>query len=296
MDRMKFQRSHVSIFLSYYKPHLHLFLLDMACALGIALIDLAFPYLSRLSMQELLPQNLFGAFFGVMGCLLAAYLLRAGMYYIVTYLGHMMGVLIEADIRRDLFGHMQNLSFSFYDKNRTGQLMSRATTDLFEITELAHHGPEDLFISSVTLLGAFCIMLTIRWELALIVFAVVPLFLIFTIFQRRRMSEASLEVKKKLAGINGELESSISGMRTAKAFANEGAEIHKFESSNDQFRGAKRGYYQAMWIYHSGMELAMGVMPVLVIAAGGFFLRRRRLVFYWIIVAVLCQTRERCAK
>ncbi|OUN98747.1 MULTISPECIES: ABC transporter ATP-binding protein [unclassified Pseudoflavonifractor] len=269
---MKFQRSHVSIFLSYYKPHLHLFLLDMACALGIALIDLAFPYLSRLSMQELLPQNLFGAFFGVMGCLLAAYLLRAGMYYIVTYLGHMMGVLIEADIRRDLFGHMQNLSFSFYDKNRTGQLMSRATTDLFEITELAHHGPEDLFISVITLGGAFCLMLTIQWKLALIVFAVVPLFVIFTIFQRRRMMKASVQVKQNMAGINGQLESSISGMRTAKAFANEEQENRKFQQSNNQFKGAKRDYYKAMATYMAGLEFALPAMNVLTITAGGWFI------------------------
>ena len=272
MDRMKFQRSHVSIFLSYYKPHLHLFLLDMACALGIALIDLAFPYLSRLSMQELLPQNLFGAFFGVMGCLLAAYLLRAGMYYIVTYLGHMMGVLIEADIRRDLFGHMQNLSFSFYDKNRTGQLMSRATTDLFEITELAHHGPEDLFISVITLGGAFCLMLSIQWKLALIVFAVVPLFVLFTIFQRRRMMKASVQVKQNMAGINGQLESSISGMRTAKAFANEEQENRKFQQSNNQFKGAKRDYYKAMATYMAGLEFALPAMNVLTITAGGWFI------------------------
>ena len=272
MDRMKFQRSHVSIFLSYYKPHLHLFLLDMACALGIALIDLAFPYLSRLSMQQLLPANLFGAFFAVMGCLLAAYLLRAGMYYIVTYLGHMMGVLIEADIRRDLFGHMQNLSFSFYDKNRTGQLMSRATNDLFEITELAHHGPEDLFISVITLGGAFCLMLTIQWKLALIVFAVVPLFVLFTIFQRRRMMKASVQVKQNMAGINGQLESSISGMRTAKAFANEEQENRKFQQSNNQFKGAKRDYYKAMATYMAGLEFALPAMNVLTITAGGWFI------------------------
>ena len=272
MDRMKFQRSHVSIFLSYYKPHLHLFLLDMACALGIALIDLAFPYLSRLSMQELLPQNLFGAFFGVMGCLLAAYLLRAGMYYIVTYLGHMMGVLIEADIRRDLFGHMQNLSFSFYDKNRTGQLMSRASTCLFEVAERAHRGPEDLFISVITLGGAFCLMLTIQWKLALIVFAVVPLFVIFTIFQRRRMMKASVQVKQNMAGINGQLESSISGMRTAKAFANEEQENRKFQQSNNQFKGAKRDYYKAMATYMAGLEFALPAMNVLTITAGGWFI------------------------
>ena len=184
---------------------------------------------------------------------------------------------MEADIRRDLFSHMQDLSFSFYDKNRTGQLMSRVTGDLFEITELAHHGPEDLFISSITILGAFCVMLTIRWELALIVFAVIPLFILFTTLCRKRMMRASTEVKAKLAGINGEVESSISGMRTAKAFANEAAESAKFDQANDQFRGAKRGYYRAMAFYQSGMEFFMGILSVVVIAFGGFLLMRGRM-------------------
>ncbi len=287
MDHQKFQKSHVAIFLSYYKPHLHLFLLDMACALGIALIDLAFPYVSRLSMQELLPQNLFGAFFAVMACLLLAYLLRAGMYYIVTYLGHMMGVLIEADIRRDLFGHMQNLSFSFYDKNRTGQLMSRATNDLFEITELAHHGPEDLFISVITLGGAFCLMLSIQWKLALIVFAVVPLFVLFTIFQRRRMMKASVQVKQNMAGINGQLESSISGMRTAKAFANEEQENRKFQQSNNQFKGAKRDYYKAMATYMAGLEFALPAMNVLTITAGGWFILQGEMTYIDLVTFAL---------
>ena len=268
------QRGMLYIFASYYKPHWKLFALDMACALVICVIDLTFPLVSRMSMQQLLPAQAYRAFFVVMALMAAAYVLKGGMYFIVTYWGHLLGVHIEADIRADLFSHMQRLSFSFYDKNRTGQLMSRVTGDLFEISELAHHGPEDFFISTVTIVGAFCVMLTIRWELALIVFAVIPLFVLFTAIQRKRMAEASREVKVKLAGINGEVESSISGMRTAKAFANETAEIRKFEVSNDAFRGAKRGYYRAMAIYQSGMEFAMGILSVLVIAAGGVFIMR----------------------
>lgn len=274
MNAKRFQRGYIPIFLSYYKPHLKWFILDMCCALGIALVDLAFPYTSRMALNELLPKNLFGAFFAVMAILLAAYALRAGMQYIVTYFGHMMGVLIEADIRRDLFHHMQDLSFSFYDKNRTGQLMSRATNDLFEITELAHHGPEDLFISLVTLVGAFCLMCGIQWKLSIVVFAVVPIFVLFTIFQRRRMMKASVQVKQNMAGINGQLESSISGMRTAKAFANEDQENEKFRQSNEQFKGAKRGYYQAMAVYSAGLEFALPVMNVLTIAVGGFLIMR----------------------
>lgn len=277
MSDRKFQRSHLAIFLSYYKPHLGLFILDMICALGIALVDLAFPYLSRYAMNELLPHSLLRAFFALMLILLAAYALRAVMQYIVTFYGHLMGVRIEADIRRDVFGHMQDLSFSFYDKNRTGQLMSRATTDLFEITELAHHGPEDLFISCVTLIGAFIMMLKIQWRLALIVFAVVPVFVLFTVLQRRRMVQASVDVKRRMAGINGELESSISGMRTAKAFANEDKEIEKFEAGNRKFLTAKRNYYKAMGIYHAGLEFALPIMSVLVIAAGGLFIMQGRM-------------------
>ena len=287
MASNRFRRGYVSIFLSYYKPHLGLFILDMCCALGIALVDLAFPWASREAMNKLLPQSLYAAFFTVMGLLLAAYALRSVMYFVVTYWGHMMGVRIEADIRRDLFGHMQDLSFSFYDKNRTGQLMSRATNDLFEITELAHHGPEDLFISAVTLIGAFCLMVRIQWKLALIVFAVVPIFIVFTIVQRRRMMKASVEVKQTMAGINGQLESSISGMRTAKAFASEDQEDEKFRASNEQFKGAKRGYYQAMATYHAGLEFVLPVMNVLTVAAGGFFIMRGELDFVDLVTFTL---------
>ena len=268
------RRGYLRIFASYYRPHWKLFALDMVCALFICIVDLAFPYFSRLAMKDLLPEKLFGTFFAVMAVLAAAYVLKGVFYYIVTYWGHLLGVRMEADIRRDLFTHMQKLSFSFYDKNRTGQLMSRVTGDLFEITELAHHGPEDLFISSVTILGAFCIMLTIQWQLALIVFAVIPLFVLFTALSRKKMMQASTEVKAKLAGINGEVESSISGMRTAKAFANEEAESAKFNAANDQFRGAKRGYYRTMAFYQSGMEFFMGILSVLVIAFGGFLIMR----------------------
>lgn len=287
MHSQRFQRGYVPIFLSYYKPHMKLFILDMCCALGIALVDLAFPAASRQALNELLPKNLYAAFFAVMAILLAAYALRSVMYFIVTYWGHMMGVRIEADIRRDLFSHMQDLSFSFYDKNRTGQLMSRATTDLFEITELAHHGPEDLFISAVTLTGAFCMMMRIQWKLALVVFAVVPIFVGFTIIQRRRMMKASVRQKQTMAGINGQLESAISGMRTAKAFASEGQEEEKFRAANEQFKGAKRDYYQAMATYHAGLEFALPAMNVLTVAAGGFFIMRGEMDFVDLVAFTL---------
>lgn len=273
------ERGYLSLFASYYRPHMALFLLDMICALGIAAVDLSFPQVSRWAMQTLLPDRLFVTFFAVMAILILAYVLKAGLSFIVTYWGHLMGVRIEADIRRDLFAHMQTLSFSFYDKNRTGHLMSRVTGDLFEIAELAHHGPEDMFISAVTLLGAFVVMLNMQWKLALAVFVVVPVFLLFSVFQRKRMMRSSTQVKQKLAGINGEVESCISGMRTAKAFANEDTERAKFEAANDRYRNAKRGYYRTMAIYFSGMEFAMGILPVLVIAYGGILIMQGEMDF-----------------
>lgn len=279
MTRERKGGGYLRIFASYYKPHRKLFFLDMSCALCICVVDLLFPIVSRYSMQQLLPDKLFVSFFLVMAALAGAYVLKGLFYYVVTYWGHLLGVRMEADIRRDLFSHMQDLSFSFYDKNRTGQLMSRVTGDLFEITELAHHGPEDLFISSVTIVGAFCIMLTIQWQLALVVVGVIPLFIFFTALSRKRMMRASTEVKAKLAGINGEVESSLSGMRTAKAFANEAAESRKFDAANDQFRGAKRGYYKAMAFYQSGMEFFMGLLSVLVIAIGGFLIMQGKMDF-----------------
>ena len=288
MTREKMKRkSTLAIFVSYYKPHLKIFVLDLFCALMISLIDLAFPYLSRYSLQTLLPENRYTTFFVVMAILVGAYLLHSGFNYIVTYWGHLLGVRIEADIRRDLFTHMQSLPFSFYDKNQTGYLISRVTNDLFEITELAHHGPEDLFISLVTLIGSMTIMLTIRWELALAVFIIVPLFLVFTVLLRKRLNRVSMGVKQKLAVINGEVGSSISGMRTAKAFANEETELNKFNRANHQFRSSKDDYYAAMATYHSVLNFALVIMPVVVIALGGYMIMQDKMDYIDLITFTL---------
>ena len=219
---MKFYQEHglLRIFLSYFKPHKKLFALDMTCALLVAVIDLAFPLVSRNAMNELLPQNAFGTFFAVMGIMAAAYLLRAILQYVICYWGHTFGIRVEADIRRDLFRHMQSLGYEFYDRNRTGQLMSRLTSDLFEITELAHHGPEDLIISLLTIIGAMVVMFAIEWRLALTVSIILPILLIVVIVRRRKMSAASKNVKARIAVINSEIESSLSGIRTSMAFAN----------------------------------------------------------------------------
>ena len=258
--------------MSYVAGHKKLFAIDMGCALLVSVIDLAFPYVSRISMNSLLPNRLFAMFFTVMGIMVAAYVIKAALYYIITVVGHRMGVLIEADMRRDVFTHMQDLSCSFYDKNRTGVLMSRITSDLFEITELSHHGPENILICTLTIVGALAVMFTMEWRLALTLAIVLPLCLWFTLSQRVRMKKANIEVKKKTADIYAAIESSISGIRTAKAFANEEQERGKFDEANAMFKGAKVEYYRTMGLFQSGMDFTCCIAQVLVITVGGFLI------------------------
>lgn len=264
------QKSPLRIFLSYFKPHRRLFIMDLACALVISLIDLAFPYVSRWCMYELLPQSAYRTFFAVMAIVLAAFALRAVLTYIICYWGHTFGILVEADIRRDLFRHMQELSFDYFDRNRTGQLMSRLTADLFDITELAHHGPEDIFISGVTIAGALAIMFSIQWRLALVIALILPVFFAVVWRCRRSMSEASARVKQKTATINADIESGLSGIRTAKAFANEETELKKFETSNLSFKTSKRAFHKAMGRFNATMEFFLTILSVAVIAAAAF--------------------------
>ncbi len=265
-------QSLLRIFLSYFRPHMGLFLLDMACALMISCVDLLFPFVSRICLNELIPESRYQAFFAVMAVMGAAYLLRAGLQYVVCYWGHTFGVLVEADIRQDLFAHLQSLSFGFYDKNRTGHLMSRMTAELFDITELAHHGPEDVFISGVTLVGAVVIMFTIQWRLALVMLILIPVFVVVVNLNRVGMMRASKNVKANMAGINADIESSISGMRTAKAFSNEDSEKGKFLSANERFKTAKKERYRAMSWFMCSMEFFTCIMPVVVISVGGWLI------------------------
>ena len=275
------------VFLSYFKPHMKLFVIDMLCAFAVSIIDLIFPIVSRRSMQTYLPDKLFSAFFIVIAVLLAAYLLKAVFYYIITVLGHYMGVLVEADMRRDVFTHIESLSFSFFDQNRTGVLMSRVTNDLFDITELAHHGPENIIICSLTLVGSLVVMFFIRWELALVITVALPLLIIFTLAQRKRMQRASKDVRKKTAEINAAIESGISGVRTAKAFANEKEEQKKFDEANGIFKTAKREFYKAMGMFQSGMEFSTGAMQVLVIGAGGVLIMLGRMDYIDLVTCTL---------
>ena len=265
------------VFMSFFRPHMGLFVLDMACAMTASVIDLVFPYVSRLSMTELLPNRLFETFFIVMGIMFLAYVLKGVMYYLITVLGHRMGVYIEADMRHAVFNHMQSLSFSFFDRNRTGVLMSRITSDLFEITELSHHGPEDIVISVLTIIGSMIVMFTIQWKLALVLAVTLPILIAFTLSRRVNMKRANIEVKRQTAEINASIESGISGIRTAKAFANEKTEDDKFTAANERYKNSKKAYYNAMGGFMSGMEFTTSVMQVLVIAAGGVLIMRGEL-------------------
>lgn len=272
MKKEDFQKKHpLAIFLAYFKGHKRLFALDILCACGIAAIDLTFPMVTRSALYDMLPGKMYQTFFTVMVIVLCCYVLRAFLNYIVAYFGHTFGIRVEADIRRDLFAHMQTLSFDFYDRNRTGQLMSRLTTDLFELTELAHHGPEDLLTSILTIIGALAVMVSIRWELAVIVACTIPVFLTVVMTMRRSMSKASRRAKEKTGYINQEIESSLSGVRTSKAFANENVENARFNAANDQYKTSKREFHKAMGRFNSSVEFFLCSLNVSIIGVGGYF-------------------------
>lgn len=283
-------RSPLRIFLSYFKPHRRLFALDMTCAFLIALIDLAFPLVSRQAMYTWLPEKQFRVFFIVMAAVVVAYVLRSGLYFVVAYWGHTFGIRVEADIRRDLYHHMQELGFDFYDRNRTGQLMSRLTSDLFELTELAHHGPEDLFISIVTIFGALAVMFAVRWELALVLLVLLPVLLWTAMRRRRQMSDASRAAKQKTGTINAAIESGLSGVRTTKAFANEAEQQQRFDEANEVFKTAKRGFHKEMGRFNAVMEFFTGILPVVVIAVGGWLIMRGRMDYVDLITFSLYVT------
>ena len=278
-EQMKrdFSQNGFRVFFSYYRPHWKLFALDIFMAvLGVA-AELVFPYATRQALHTLLPEQKYAAFFTVMAMLLGAYILRSLTVYVVTVFGHDLGVRVEADMRADIFRHVQDLSFSFFDTHRTGKLMSRMTTDLFDITELAHHGPENVLQATLTLLGAIVILATIRWELALVLFIMLPLLLTLVIALRRKLRASSLAVKQETAEINAAVEGGVSGARTVKAFANEGVEMDKFTVSNERFKKSKRVYYRWFGLFNSVTEFTVAAMQVAVFALGGYYIMRGRM-------------------
>lgn len=264
----------LQLFIKYYKADLGLFFLDMSCAFVIAAIDLLFPMVSRYALSTYLPEKDYRTFFIVIAAMSGAFIIRAVMQFIVTYWGHMMGANIEMRMRYDLFTHIQKLSFQFFDRTRTGNLMSRILPELFDITELAHHGPEDLFISGITLIGAGVALFLINSKLALILICTLPLLLFFTIMLRKKMASASRHLKESTAMINTEIESCISGIRVSMAFANEVSQADKFQKKSWQFRTAKARFYRMMAIFFTGMEFMLGMLAVVAIASGGYFIMK----------------------
>lgn len=264
----------VRCFISYYKPHWKLFVLDMACALLIALIDLYFPMLTREIIGTTIPAGQMRTFWIFVVGLFALYILRTVLQYIVLYWGHVLGVRIEFDMRRDLFSHLQTLSFKFYDHHRTGHLMSRMVNDLNEIAELSHHGPEDLFLSLIMLVGSFFMLIRVQWRLAVVVYLLVPIMGWFAIKYRKKMNQAFKDVRVKIADINAQLESSISGIRVAKSFTNEEYEKEKFDKGNKRFRSSKYVSYKNMAVFQTGIEFFSTMLSVVVVAAGGYFIYR----------------------
>lgn len=290
------KKNEYKLFFSYFKPHKWLFFADLFCAVFVAAVDVVFPVISRFTLNKVLPQYLNSAdnsvqrtviftFFSIIALCFLMCVLRTVAQWFITFFGHVFGVAVEKDMRRDIFEHIEKQSFSFFDKNRTGQLMSRTTTDLFEISELAHHGPEDLLISLLTLFGAFFVMVSIRWQLAVIVFVTLPL-LIFAVYSSRKslMGSSSL-VKGKTAEINSAVESSISGARTTKIFTNEDYEFSKFEKSNQNFFDAKRLYYKAMAGMHSKMEFVTHILSVIILAVGGFYIMKGKMTLGDLVAA-----------
>ncbi len=258
-------------FSTYYIPHIKLFVLDISCATGIAGLDLIFPLLSRSILNNHIPDKNLRALITTILVMLGLYILRALLYYILSYWGHILGVRIEYDMRKKLFNHLQTLDVSFFDGSRVGKLMSRLINDLNTIAELAHHGPEDVFLSVLLLGGSFFILLNIEWRLTLILFALIPIMLLFTMKKGVVMRRKFRDVREKIASVNAQIENSLSGIRVAKAFTNESFENEKFDHGNMTFRVSKSAAYLTMAEFHTGMNLFMNILTLITVGIGGYF-------------------------
>ena len=284
---MNYNDKPLKVFFSYYRLHLDLFVADMICAFFIAVIDVSFPFVTRHLLNTLIPKGAMRLFFCMIAFMLALYCVRWICVWFVNYWGHVFGVKVETDMRRDVFSKLEEQSFSFFDTHLTGHLMSRVTTDLFEVTELAHHGPEDIMTSLLTLLGSFFILLRIRWELAIVVFAFLPLVIFIAIRNRKRLSESSRLVKDKTAVINGALENSLTGIRVTQGFAAESLEVEKFAQSNITYKESKKDFYKVMSTFHANVDFFMALLSLLVVALGGYFIMQKKMTLPDLIAANL---------
>ncbi|MCD6476297.1 MAG: ABC transporter ATP-binding protein [Anaerolineaceae bacterium] len=273
--KVKYDRAMIKRFLSYYKNHMKLFTLDMVAAFGLAAIELVYPAVTTRLIDVYIPGRMINQILIMGAVLLGIYLIMAGLNFFMNYWGHVMGVNMEADMRSDFFRHLQSLPFKFYDQHRTGKLMSRLVNDLNMVTEMAHHGPEDLFISIVMFAGSFFILFQMQWIMAVTIYVVaVPVLVWFSITQRAKMSNAFKEVRESMADINAQLENSLSGVRVAKSYTNEGYEIERFNIGNGLFRFAKKKAYKRMATFMTGMGFLISFLNVLVLVLGGVFAYR----------------------
>ncbi|MBO5897864.1 MAG: ABC transporter ATP-binding protein [Clostridia bacterium] len=266
-------------FLSYYKPHLRLFVLDMLASLCVALLAVVYPMVTRTMLNKLIPNRQYREIVWAGLILLVIYVIRMLLQYFIQYKGHVMGVRMQAQMRSDMFRHLEKLPFKFYDDHETGKIMSRMTSDLMDISELAHHGPENIIISSISVIVSFTYLSTINIYLTLIVFACVPFLLLIAISLRKKMRDAFLESRKSTAQINAALESSISGIRVTKAFTNADKESEKFEEGNEWFVRSRKKAYDAMGRFHSGTSFITDIFNVVVLIAGGLFLYAGKIDF-----------------
>ena len=259
-------------FLSYYKPHKLVFTLDMLSSLGVSLIGIVYPMVTRTMLNDLIPNRNYRmiVIFGM--ALLLLYFVKMLLNYFVQYVGHVMGVKMQAQMRRDMFNHLEKLPYSFYDNHETGKIMSRMTNDLMDISELAHHGPENIIISTISIVASFIYLSTINIYLTLIIFCAIPFLLLITLKLKNKMHNAFSESRKSVALINAALESSISGIRVTKAFTNADKEGEKFEDGNKSFVEARSEAYNAMGQFHSGTTLVTDIFNVIILIAGGLFL------------------------
>ena len=266
-------------FISYYKPHKLMFSLDMLAALFISIIGMVYPVVTRTMLNDFIPSKNYRAIIIAGGIVLLLYIVRLMLRYFVQYYGHIIGVKMQSQMRKDLFSHLQKLPFSFYDNNETGRIMTRITSDLFEVCELAHHGPENIIISSVMIVLSFTYLATIDWLLTLIIFACVPILIVVTYNFRKAMKRAFDDRRKSNATINAAVESSITGIRVTKAYTNSKKEVEKFERGDKQFVDASKSAYNAMAKFHASTTFITDIFNVFVLIAGGLFLYSGRINF-----------------
>lgn len=266
-------------FLAYYKPHKKLLILDLLASLAVSSVAIVYPIVTRSMLNELIPGRQYREIvvFGII--LLILYIMRMLLNYFIQYQGHVMGVRMQAHMRRDMFRHLEKLPYTFYNENETGKIMSRMTNDLMDISELAHHGPENVIICSITIVTSFIYLATINIWLTLIIFAAVPFLLVAAIALRKKMKNAFMESRKSVAQINASVESSISGIRVTKAFNNSQKEEEKFEEGNTQFVDARSRAYKAMGQFHSMTEFITDIFNVIVLISGGLFLYNGSITF-----------------